>query len=187
MCTEPYSIFDKVIALNFERMRVHFLSDSFAAVPSADLRQIRRSNSGPWPDMMDYYAWTKHRHTKVMDRNDWTSLTRGTLIYMCRPSWSVDISGKINHNILVSAFQLFRWMVRMVHYERSTIACSQTLYFLFRDCPARVWNTNREGFIDRKRKGLVVGKRENRRKSISFFFSRALAQQQQVAHQPGNS
>ena len=118
---------------------------------------------------------------------DWTSLTRGTLTYMCRPSWSVDISGKINHNILVSALQLFRCMVRMVHYERSTIACSQTLYFLFRDCRARVWNTNRGEFIDRKRKGLVVGKRENRRKSISFFFSRALAQQQQVTHQPGNS
>ena len=37
VCTEPYSIFDKVIAMNFERMRGHFLSDSFAAVLSADL------------------------------------------------------------------------------------------------------------------------------------------------------
>ena len=66
-------------------------------------------------------------------------------------------------------------MVRIVHYGRSTIACSQTLYFLFRDCRVRVWKKNGRGFINRKFKWVVVGKRENRRTSISFFFfSRSL-------------
>ena len=36
-------------------------------------------------------------------------------------------------------------MVRIVHYGRSTIACSQTLYFLFRDFRVRVWKKNTAG------------------------------------------
>ena len=52
----------------------------------------------------------------------------------------------------------------------SCVACSQTLYFPFQ--VRRVININRRGFIDRQRKGIVVG---------DFFFlalrarSRALA------------
>ena len=43
VCTRPYFMFDKVIAMNINRMRVHFLSDSFAGAPSADLKVPRIS------------------------------------------------------------------------------------------------------------------------------------------------
>ena len=43
VCTRPYFMFDKVIAMNIKRMRVHFLSDSFAGAPSADLEVPRIS------------------------------------------------------------------------------------------------------------------------------------------------
>ena len=161
--------------MNFERMRGHFLSDSFAVVLSADL-EVPRIRLDAQTRVLELIWWITMLGRSTGIPKSWigtwydgTSFERDTLIYMCRPSWSVDISGKINRNILVSALQLFRCMVRMVHYGRSTIACSQTLYFLFRDCRARVWKTNRGGFIDWKRKELVVGKRENRRKSISLF------------------
>ena len=41
------------------------------------------------------------------------------------------------------------------------IACSQTLYFLFKDHPARVRkNKNHAGFVDRQREGVGVGEEE---------------------------
>ena len=41
------------------------------------------------------------------------------------------------------------------------IACSQTLYFLFKVRPARVIkNKNRAGFVDRQREGVGVGEEE---------------------------
>ena len=43
VCTRPYFISDKVIAMNIKRMRVHFLSDSFDGAPSADLKVPRIS------------------------------------------------------------------------------------------------------------------------------------------------
>ena len=49
------------------------------------------------------------------------------------------------------------------------IACSQTLYFLFkvrRACVIK--NRNRGGLIDRQRKGVGVGEEENRR-SVDIF------------------
>ena len=42
---------------------------------------------------------------------------------------------------------------------RFVLACSQTLYFLFKVHRARVIeNKKREGFADRQRKGLGLGK-----------------------------
>ena len=53
---------------------------------------------------------------------------------------------------------------------RFVLACSQTLYFLFKVRRARVIkNKNRGGFTDRQRKGLGVGKE----KILYFSFSRS--------------
>ena len=52
---------------------------------------------------------------------------------------------------------------------RFVLVCSQTLYFLFKVCRARVIkNKNRGGFTDRQRKGFGVGEGEN---SLFFFFA----------------
>ena len=82
--------------------------------------------------------------------------------------------GKINPNILSGALQLFRFMVRIVHYGRSTIACSQTLYFLFRDFRVRVWKKTRRGIHWPK---VQVGGGGEKRKltNIDFFLFLALA------------
>ena len=53
---------------------------------------------------------------------------------------------------------------------RFVLACSQTLYFLFKDHRARVIkNKNGGGFADRQRKGLGVGKE----KIFYISFSRS--------------
>ena len=53
---------------------------------------------------------------------------------------------------------------------RFVLACSQTLYFLFKVHRARVIkNKNRGGFADRQRKGLGLGKE----KILYFSFSRS--------------
>ena len=53
---------------------------------------------------------------------------------------------------------------------RFVLACSQTLYFLFKVRRARVIkNKNRGGFSDRQRKGLGMGKD----KSLYFSFLRS--------------
>ena len=46
----------------------------------------------------------------------------------------------------------------------SALACSQTLYFLFKILRARVikYKPQARGFIDCQRKGVVVGEEENR-------------------------
>ena len=55
---------------------------------------------------------------------------------------------------------------------RFVLACSQTLYFLFKVRRGRVIkNKNRGGFADRQRKGLGVGKE----KILDFSFSRSLS------------
>ena len=82
--------------------------------------------------------------------------------------------GKINRNIFSGALQLFRFMVRIVHYGRSTTAYSETLYFLFRNFRMRVWKKARRGIHWPKVQVGGGGERENRRTSISFFFSRSL-------------
>lgn len=82
--------------------------------------------------------------------------------------------GKINRNILSGALQLFRFMVRIVHCGRSTIAYSETLYFLFRNFRVPVWKKTRRGIHWPKVQVGGGGERENRRTSISFFFSRSL-------------
>ena len=52
---------------------------------------------------------------------------------------------------------------------RFVLACSQTLYFLFKVRRARVIkNKNRGGFTDRQRKGFGVGEGEN---SLFFFLA----------------
>ena len=53
---------------------------------------------------------------------------------------------------------------------RFVLACSQTLYFLFKVRRARVIkNKNRGGFADRQQKGLGVGKEKN----LYFSFLRS--------------
>ena len=54
------------------------------------------------------------------------------------------------------------------------LACSQTLYFLFKVRGAHVIkNIKQVGFIDRQRKGVGVGEEENRR-SLFFVLARPL-------------
>ena len=60
------------------------------------------------------------------------------------------------------------------HQTNSKLACSQSLYFLFKVRLARVIkNKNRGEFIDRQRKGVGAGEEENI--YFSFSLARALA------------
>ena len=163
VCTRPYFTFDKVIAMNNKRMRVHFLSDSFAGAPSADLKVLRISLDAQ-TRVLELAWWiSRLGRSKGIPRSwtrtwyYWTSFERGTLGYMSRLSWRSI--GKINPNILSGALQLFRFIVSIVHYGRSTIACSQTLYFLFRDCRVRVWKKTRRGIHWSKAQGVGGGEK----------------------------
>ena len=64
--------------------------------------------------------------------------------------------------------RLKRCILRSLNDERKDlfthkgITCSQTLYFLFIVRRARVIKYKPQGFIDRQRKGVVVGEEKNR-------------------------
>ena len=64
--------------------------------------------------------------------------------------------------------------IALFHFFLYFIACSQTLYFLFKVRGAHVIKNKKQGgFIDRQRKGVGVGEEENRR-SLFFVLARAL-------------
>ena len=150
VCTRPYFISDKVIAMNIKRMRVHFLSDSLAGTPSADLK-VPRISLDAQTQVLELAWWI----TRLLDEAQayqGHGQERGTTELLSKEvrsaTWVdclVRSIGKINRNILSGAPQLFSFMLRIVHYGRSTIACSQTLCFLFRDFRVRVWKKTRRG------------------------------------------
>ena len=64
--------------------------------------------------------------------------------------------------------------IALFHFFLYFIACSQTLYFLFKVRGAHVIKNKKQGgFIDRQRNGVGVGEEENRR-SLFFVLARAL-------------
>ena len=56
---------------------------------------------------------------------------------------------------------------------RIQLPCSQTLYFPFKVCRARVIEYKPQGIYCVQRKGVVVGEGENRRHVLYFSFARS--------------